>query len=232
MYNKDKKESGYAFFDVESDRAESFVAKPHLVKHALINCKIAADNSKISQVQKDEMERKLYVSNLPPGTSDIDLLHLFEPFGRLTKAYLVRNRLDGSCKNFGFVIFQEQKDVEALLQDFPTIKFRQRKLTVKQAVDRQTQKHLKKTSLRPHYESIRRRASEERMCSSKLQLLNRTTQLNEEESNYKFNIPLPRRPRIPVQRTSSLPGTSQSLPFQSSLTFLKGTCHSGQFLHN
>lgn len=218
MFNKDKKESGYAFFDVDSDRADAFVAKPHLVKHALINCKIAADNSKISQVQKDEMDRKLYVSNLPPGTTDLDLFRLFEPLGKLAKAYLVRNRADGSCKNFGFVIFQEQKDVERLLREPPSLKFRHRKVTIKQAVDRQTQKQLKKPAPAPLF-SVSRFASEEPMGSSKRQLLGTCTKLNEEENNYKFNFRKRRRAEVFVQRTDSEPGTSNSLTIKSLLRF-------------
>lgn len=59
----------------------------------------------IQQSQKSEMERKLYVSNLPPKTTDVELLDLFQQFGPVSKAYMVRNRVDGSCKNFGFVVF-------------------------------------------------------------------------------------------------------------------------------
>lgn len=219
MYNKDKKESGYAFFDVEADRAEAFVAKPHLVRHALINCKIAADNSQISQVQKDEMNRKLYVSNLPPGTSDLDLFRLFEPFGKLAKAYLVRNRADGSCKNFGFVIFQEQGDAERLLTEPPALKFRHRKVTVKQAVDRQTQKQLKKPSPTPHFSVNQRYASDFGDSSSKALLLAASRKLNEEERNYKFNLRKRRRAEAVARRADSELITSQSLTLNSLLRF-------------
>lgn len=188
MYNKEKKESGYAFFDVDAQDAEAFVRKPHMVRNALINCKIAAENSKISLYQKDEMERKLYVSNLPPGTIDIDLLQLFEPFGNLTKAYLVRNRGDGSCKNFGFVIFHRKSDLDRLLDESPTIKFRHRKLTIKKAVDRQTQKQTKKTLPKGNRVDLQSQASREQISSTKLQLLKRTIFINETEANYQFNL--------------------------------------------
>lgn len=188
MYNKEKKESGYAFFDVDAQDAEAFVRKPHMVRNALINCKIAADNSKISLYQKDEMERKLYVSNLPPGTVDLDLLQLFESFGNLAKAYLVRNRGDGSCKNFGFVIFQRKSDLDRLLDGSPVVKFRNRKLTIKKAVDRQTQKQTKKTLTRDHKVDLPDYASREQISSTKLQLLKRTILINEAEANYQFNL--------------------------------------------
>ena len=100
------RDSGYAFLDVDRLKAADFVRKPHQVINTLINCKIAADTTKISQFEKDEMDRKLYVSNLPPHSTDLDLMRLFEPYGNLKRAYLVRNRSDGTCKNFGFVIFK------------------------------------------------------------------------------------------------------------------------------
>ena len=189
MYNKDRKHSGYAFFDVDACKADTFVAKPHLIKNALINCKIAADNSKISQVQKDEMERKLYVSNLPSNTTDLDLLHLFQSFGKLTKAYLVRNRSDGSCKNFGFVIFQSMTDLQNVLNNPRVIKFKGRKLTIKQAVDRQTQCINRKTQNNPSLEvkDFHFPAYDEHEYSTKEQILKRSTLLNQLKRNYRFN---------------------------------------------
>lgn len=189
MYNKDRKHSGYAFFDVDSCKASMFVAKPHLIKNTLINCKIAADNSRISHVQKDEMERKLYVSNLPSNTTDLDLLRLFQSFGKLTKAYLVRNRSDGSCKNFGFVIFQSMRDLESVLNIPQIIKFKGRKLTIKQAVDRQTQRINKKTHdpLSLEVKSLHFAENDDHEYSTKEQILSNLNMLNQSQMNYRLN---------------------------------------------
>lgn len=193
VYNKDYTESGYAFFEIDAHRAADFIQKPHVIRNALINCKIAADNTRISVSQKDEMERKLYVSNLPPNSSDLDLLYMFEPFGKLTKAYLVRNREDGSCKNFGFVIFQRKNDLDRLLEDPPVLRFRHRKVTIKKAVDRQTQKFKLNSQPTGQIVGARRQPSKELNGSTKTQILKRTLQLNEAESNYHFNHPDDRR---------------------------------------
>ena len=230
MYNKDHKESGYAFFDVETKDAESFVTKPHLIKNALINCKIAADNTRISQVQKNEMERKLYVSNLPPGTTDLDLLTLFAPFGKLSKAYLVRNRTDGSCKNFGFVIYQDKIDVEKVLHASPSLKFKQRKITIKKAVDRQTQKSIKKTSLvKPYIGMDHQHRPEGHQASGFQQMLTRTSMLNQDSNNYRFNHPI-KVPRadFTAHRVESEPGTSNSITLQAPLTSLECKFFIGQ----
>lgn len=189
MYNKDKKESGYAFFDVDSDRAYDFVVEPHLIKNALVNCKIAADSTRISQVQKDEMTRKLYVSNLPPSATDLDLLRLFEGYGKMTKAYMVRNRSDGSCKNFGFVIFQSISDIDNFLKTPRVIKFKGRKLTIKQAVDRQTQRNLRKPTL----QTLNENQNEDNQSSgtihhsTKAMILKKASLLTDNPTNYRLN---------------------------------------------
>lgn len=223
VYNRDRRESGYAFFDVEAFRAAVIVDRPHLVKHALINCKVAADSDQISQVQKNEMERKIYVSNLPPGTSDLDLFQLFEVFGKLSKAYLVRNRQDGTCKNFGFVIFQRQQDVEALLKAPPCVKFRHRKVTIKQAVDRQTQKQLKQAAPRVLLASEPTPHNGE--GSSKRQMLFAARERPEDEANYKFHYAR-RRATAPVHR-AGVPGA-----IHLSQTSLTRPSRGGTRLHN
>ena len=234
VYTKDKKESGYAFFDVDTDQAQAFVARPHTILNALINCKIAADNSKISQYQKDEMERKVFVSSLPQGTTDLDLLHLFEPFGKLTKAYLVRNRADGSCKSFGFAIFQRKDDMERLLDDSPVLKFKQKKITIRRAVDRQTQKINKKcTKKTPLWVNRRQPSADQHFGSTKLQLLQRTTMLNQAESNYHFNFQVKNSsgagfsPRIQAQAQ-----TSSSLVNECSVHLFSANCRFGDLVHN
>jgi RNA recognition motif-containing protein len=46
---------------------------------------------------------KLYVGNLPIGTSDTDLKELFSPFGEVTSAHVTKTKLCGRSRGFGFV---------------------------------------------------------------------------------------------------------------------------------
>lgn len=82
------------------------------------------------------MQRKLFVSNLPVKTTDMDLLNIFQRFGPISKVYMVRNRNDGSCKNFGFVVFQKIEDATRLLNTSETLKLRGRRIRLRKAVDR------------------------------------------------------------------------------------------------
>lgn len=221
MYNKERKDSGYAFFDVDNYSARAFISAPHQVKTALINCKIAADSSMISDVQKEEMKRKLYVSNLPPNSTDLDLVHLFENFGELTKAYLVRNRTDGSCKNFGFVIFKFIEDMQEFLSEPRVLKFKGRKLTIKQAVDRQTQKNAK-TSPDCSDDQLRGQSGRLGTChlasiSAKTKVLKRSKELDEKADNYRLNHPFKLRRTAIASSPRSLAQLKTSLrPLQLS----------------
>lgn len=230
---KERQDSGYAFFDVDILTAQILTSAPHALGNALINCKIAADHSKISVSQRDEMDRKIYVSNLPPRTTDLDLLQIFKPFGALAKAYLVRNRADGSCKNFGFVIFQEKADLDQLLQDQPAIRFRQRRVMIKKAVDRQTQTFKKQNnSHNPIGQRARRQPRTEEIDSTKSKALLQTEYLNEAESNYEFNFPLPKsweRVRRQDQVRKSQAGTCHALTLKANLT--SHSCINGISLH-
>lgn len=228
VYNKDRTDSGYAFFNVDREIADVIVEGPHQLRNALINCKIAADSTNLSQVQKEEMKRKLYVSNLPANTSDLDLLRLFESFGRLTKAYLVRNRLDGTSKNFGFVIFETLSDFEGFLAFPRTIKFKGRKLTIKRAVDRQTQKSLRKSQgERLVEEPDCDRGLRSSYCTSstptKQLVLKQSELLNENEGNYRLNPRLLPRRRQNLTSLAVLKPRSNRSHFSASHVYTRPT---------
>ena len=46
---------------------------------------------------------KLYVGNLPIGTSNADLKDLFSPFGEVTSAHVTKTTFSGHFRGFGFV---------------------------------------------------------------------------------------------------------------------------------
>jgi RNA recognition motif-containing protein len=46
---------------------------------------------------------KIYVSNLPAGTSDVGLAEIFEPFGIVASAHVMTPWGSGHSRGFGFV---------------------------------------------------------------------------------------------------------------------------------
>ena len=49
------------------------------------------------------MDMNIYVGNLPWETTDEDLKKVFEKFGEVTRVAVIRDRLSGRSKGFGFV---------------------------------------------------------------------------------------------------------------------------------
>lgn len=49
----------------------------------------------------------IYVGNLPRGTGDKELRELFEPFGNVMSGKIIRDRVTGNPRGFGFVEMSE-----------------------------------------------------------------------------------------------------------------------------
>merc|ERR1712187_1005201 len=58
-------------------------------------------------------EQQVYVSNLPPDTTDENLYQLFAPFGAIGPIVVkaMKNE-DGTCKGFGFVDFLSEESAQ------------------------------------------------------------------------------------------------------------------------
>lgn len=61
------------------------------------------------------MDKKLYVGNLPYGTSDNDLTNLFEPHGTVQSSQVIMDRVTGSSKRFGFVQMSSVEEAQAAI---------------------------------------------------------------------------------------------------------------------
>ncbi|XP_050254322.1 splicing factor-like protein 1 [Quercus robur] len=57
----------------------------------------------------------LYVNHLPENVDDNRLLEFFSPFGKITKARVIRNQTTGISKGYGFVKFENQIDAAAAM---------------------------------------------------------------------------------------------------------------------
>jgi RNA recognition motif-containing protein len=57
---------------------------------------------------------KIYVSNLPASTSDAGLAEMFEPFGTITSAQIMRSWDFGHSRGFGFVEMMSESGERAI----------------------------------------------------------------------------------------------------------------------
>ncbi|XP_058083691.1 splicing factor-like protein 1 [Magnolia sinica] len=63
-----------------------------------------------SRIDKDIADSNLYVAYLPQAVDDHQLIGLFSPFGRIISVKLVRDKMTGLSKGFGFVKYADPVD--------------------------------------------------------------------------------------------------------------------------
>jgi len=76
------------------------------------------------------MEAKLYVGNLPYSTVDADLQNLFSQAGTVKSAQVIKDRVSGRSKGFGFVEMSSVEEAQAAISKFNGQDFNGRALTV------------------------------------------------------------------------------------------------------
>lgn len=74
----------------------------------------------------------IYVGNLPYAVSEGDLRALFEPFGAVSSATIIKDKFTGDSKGFGFVEMGDA-EAQAAIDGLNGTEFKGRSLTVNQA---------------------------------------------------------------------------------------------------
>ncbi len=80
------------------------------------------------------MVKKLFVGSLPWKLDDNSLKGIFEPFGAVVSAKVVKDRESGRSRGFGFVEFENEADAEKAIQGLNESELEGRKITVKEAM--------------------------------------------------------------------------------------------------
>lgn len=86
-----------------------------------MDCKPALDKNKAKFKDEQERKRKLFVGALPKNLPDEELKAYFEQFGKVEKAYVVKDSKTGKTRGFGFVIYKEVEDFEKAFEHDPHI---------------------------------------------------------------------------------------------------------------
>jgi RNA recognition motif-containing protein len=81
--------------------------------------------------------KKLYVGNLSYDTSDSDLQRLFEEYGKVDSAQVVRDRESGRSRGFGFVEMPDDQEAQAAIDGLNGQESGGRALTVNEARPRE-----------------------------------------------------------------------------------------------
>ncbi|KTD43059.1 RNA recognition motif domain-containing protein [Legionella parisiensis] len=61
-------------------------------------------------------QNKIYVGNLPFGITEEGLQAEFSKYGKVDELVLIKDRLTGQTKGFGFITFSSQQDAQSSLE--------------------------------------------------------------------------------------------------------------------
>ncbi|WP_163835914.1 RNA recognition motif domain-containing protein [Spartinivicinus ruber] len=78
----------------------------------------------------------IYVGNLAYSVTEIDLRKMFEAFGEVSSATLIKDKMSGKSKGFGFIEMPNNAEAEAAINELNDKSISGRKVKVNQAKPR------------------------------------------------------------------------------------------------
>jgi RNA recognition motif-containing protein len=79
------------------------------------------------------MSKKLFVGNIEWGATENDLMELFGQYGEVQEAIIIKDRMSGRSKGFGFVTFAEDADADKAIEALNGHDLNGRELVVNEA---------------------------------------------------------------------------------------------------
>jgi RNA recognition motif-containing protein len=79
------------------------------------------------------MAKKLYIGGLPWATTDEELKEVFAQCGTVTSAMVIRDKMTGRSRGFGFVEMAEDAEAAAAIEKWNGQEFGGRRLAVNEA---------------------------------------------------------------------------------------------------
>ncbi len=84
------------------------------------------------------MSAKIFVGNFPYSTAEEDLNELFASFGEIEDARVIRDRLTGRSRGFGFITFADQSAADQAVTKMNDYEMDGRKLRVDHAQQKES----------------------------------------------------------------------------------------------
>ncbi len=75
----------------------------------------------------------IYVSNLPYQTTDDELMRTFQSFGEVNSARVIKDKISGRSRGFGFVEMANESEAQAALDSVNEMELDGRKLNAREA---------------------------------------------------------------------------------------------------
>lgn len=132
VYLPNKLKAGYAFIEVRDREALEKILK---IKHISFEgrellIKRFLTGEKLHKYKQEVNSRRIFIHSIPPSWKDNDLRSLFQKFGEIEDAFVIRDRNTGKSRSFGYAIFEE-KSVAERVAKLKMVYFRGKKVKVK-----------------------------------------------------------------------------------------------------
>jgi RNA recognition motif-containing protein len=62
------------------------------------------------------MSKKLFIGNIEWGATEEELMELFGQYGEVEEAIIIKDRMSGRSKGFGFVTFAAEEDADKAME--------------------------------------------------------------------------------------------------------------------
>lgn len=79
------------------------------------------------------MAKKLYIGGLMCDITSEELKEVFEDFGEVVQAKVIKDRYTGECRGFGFVTFKNDEDANTAIEEADGGELDGKKIIVREA---------------------------------------------------------------------------------------------------
>jgi RNA recognition motif-containing protein len=79
------------------------------------------------------MSKKLFIGNIEWGATEEDLKELFGQHGEVEEAIIIKDKMSGRSKGFGFVTFANEEDADKAMEELNGHELNGRALVVNEA---------------------------------------------------------------------------------------------------
>jgi RNA recognition motif-containing protein len=79
------------------------------------------------------MSKKLFIGNIEWGATEEDLKELFGQHGEVEEAIIIKDKMSGRSKGFGFITFANEEDADKAMEELNGHELNGRALVVNEA---------------------------------------------------------------------------------------------------
>jgi cold-inducible RNA-binding protein len=83
------------------------------------------------------MSKKLFIGNIEWGVTEDDLKELFGKHGEIEEAIIIKDKMSGRSKGFGFITFSNEEDADKAMEELNGHELNERSLVVNEARQRE-----------------------------------------------------------------------------------------------